>query len=70
MKFVKLTNYADGRQGDQIVINIDHIIAVYEDQTPGGGLVTKVYGGPMGIVWSIEESLKEAVTKIEEAANG
>lgn len=61
---IKLTNAAEGRQDDPIYINTDHIVAVYEDKTEGGSLATKIYGGPTGLVWEVQESLSEVVKTV------
>lgn len=55
--FIKLTNTANGHQGDSIYINIDHITAIYEFARDGGSLVTCIHsriGAP--ISWEVEES--------------
>jgi hypothetical protein len=65
--FVRLTNNVDGRKDDPLHINVNHIIAVYEDHLEGGSLVTKVYGGTNPIIWTVQESLGEVMSKIEEA---
>lgn len=67
--FVKLTNNFDDRKDDPIFINVNHIIAVYEDRTDGGSLVTKVYGGTAeAVIWVVQESLGQVLKKIEEAS--
>ena len=65
MRLVKFTNFVDGRQGDPLYINVDQITAVYEDQTPSGGIVTKIFGGSTGLLWSVEESLHEVIKIIK-----
>ena len=66
--FVKLTNNVDDRKDDPIFININYIIAVYEDHMPGGSLMTKVYGGSAeAIIWNVQESLGEVLKRIEAA---
>lgn len=67
---VKFTNSVDERQDDPIYINPHHIIAVYEDRTNGGSLSTKIYGGPTGIVWTVQESLGEVVKILERWQSG
>ena len=68
MKLVKFTNCVEGRQSDPIYINIEHITAVYEDHNEGGGVSTKIFGGPTGLVWTVEESLNEVIKLIQEHA--
>ena len=55
--FIKLTNTANGHQGNSIYINIDHITAIYEFVRDGGSLVTCIHSN-MGtpITWEVEES--------------
>jgi len=54
--FIKLTNTANGHQGNSIYINIDHITAIYEFARDGGSLVTCIHSN-MGtpITWEVEE---------------
>ncbi len=68
--FIKLTNAASEHKGDAIYINVDQIAAVFEvasDQ--GGSLSTRVFGGPTGLEWRVEESLGEVMRKIESIKN-
>ena len=66
--FIKLTNTANGHQGDSIYINIDHITAIYEFARDGGSLVTCIHSN-MGtpITWEVEETAKQVMDLIEEA---
>jgi predicted enzyme related to lactoylglutathione lyase len=64
--FIKLTNAASGHKGNPIYINVDQIAAVFEVASEeGGSLSTRVFGGPTGQEWRVEESLGEVMTKIE-----
>lgn len=67
---VKFTNSAETRRDDPIYINPNHIVAVYEDPTDGGSLATKIYGGPTGIVWSVQESLEEVMKILDRWQSG
>lgn len=59
---VRFTNAAEQHRGNPIYINPDYVAAVYETaRTPGGSLMTVLYGGPTGVEWQVEESLHEAV---------
>lgn len=63
--FVKFTNAADQHKGNPIYINPTYVAAVYEfAKSPGGSLTTMIYGGPTGVVWEVEESLTEVLTKL------
>lgn len=65
--FIKLTNTANGHQGDSIYINIDHITAIYEFARDGGSLVTCIHSN-MGtpITWEVEESVNQIMNLIED----
>jgi hypothetical protein len=66
--FIKVTNTANGHQGDLIYINIDHITAIYEFGRDGGSLVTCIHsriGAP--ISWEVEESATQVMKIIKEA---
>ncbi len=69
MKFVKLSNTGRYR-GDPIYINIDWITSIFEESSEQyGSLSTIVFGGPGGGTrWTVEESAKEVIKKIEEAS--
>lgn len=63
--FAKFTNAADLHKGSSIYISPSHVAAVYEfAKEPGGSLTTMIYGGPTGVVWEVEESLLEVLTKL------
>ena len=67
--FIKLTNTANGHQGDPIYINVDHITAIYEFGRDGGSLVSCIHsriGAP--ISWEIEESIAQVMKIIKEAS--
>lgn len=60
--YAKLTNAVDLYKGQPIYINPKHVSAVYEvAKTPGGSLVTIIYGGFQGLAWEVEEGLTEAI---------
>ena len=64
-RLVRFTNNADEHTGNPIYINIDHISAIYEaPSTPGGSLMTFVFGGYTGVQWEIAESPKQALELI------
>lgn len=63
-KFVKLINSAEGRKGNPIYINTDHISAIHEVEIEGVGFKTFVYGGYQGVTWEVEESPKQIIQKI------
>lgn len=63
---VKFTNRTEGRIGDPIYINANHIISVFENPRENGSLSTIIYGGD-DKTWIVEESLLEAIRKINEA---
>lgn len=67
---VKFTNLVQGREDDPLYINPDHIIAVYEDRTDHGSLVTRIYGGTEGSTWTVQESLGQVVKILEKHKNG
>ena len=58
---LKFTNASGEYSGNPLYINSEWIVSIYEQPTDGGSLMTVVYGGPSSIVWTIEESLTEAV---------
>jgi hypothetical protein len=62
---IKFTNAADHIKGNPIYINSEYIVSIFEAPTDGGSLKTIVWGGPNGIGWEVEESLNEAVKKVE-----
>lgn len=64
--FVRLTNAADGRKGDPILINVNHILSVYENSTNGGSLQTVIYG-LNSLAWTVEEGFSTVEQKIREA---
>ena len=64
--FVKLTNAAEGRKGDPILINVNHILSVYENPTDGGSLQTVIYGFN-SLSWTVEEGFSVVAQKIQEA---
>lgn len=69
--YAKLTNAVDLYRGNPIYINPDHVSAVYEvAKSPGGSLVTIIYGGFQGLAWEVEESLSDAVAILNSATAG
>jgi hypothetical protein len=64
LKFSNLSN--DNVMGMPIYINSDWIVAVFEKPRDGGSLATTIFGGPNGIVWTVEESLSEVIKIINE----
>lgn len=66
--FIKLTNSRENHKGDVLYLNTDNITAIYEmANQPGGSLATKIYGGPTGSEWEVEESIGTVINKIESA---
>lgn len=54
---IKLTNAAEEHKGNNIYINREWVVAVFQAASqPGGSLNTIVYGGPQGTSWNVEES--------------
>ena len=68
MKHIEVTNISQGRVGDPLLINTDHIICVYEDHEEGGSLRTKIFGVG-GIVWEVEQSYFEVKKLIALCSN-
>jgi hypothetical protein len=69
MKLVKFNNTGKFT-GFPIYINADHVTAVFEvPSEQGGSLETHIYGGNAGngVEWIVEESLLEAVKKLNAA---
>lgn len=58
MKLIKLTNMAQHRVGDPIMVNPEYIIAIYEDEIEGGGLQSKIFMHP-GLEYHVSESMYE-----------
>ena len=64
MKLIKFTN-SGHLKGMPLYINADHITALFETPSVDGGtLQTRLYGGPTGVEWIIEEGLSEALALI------
>ena len=54
---IKLTNAAEEHKGNNIYINPEWVVAVFQTSSqPGGSLNTIVYGGPQGTSWTVDES--------------
>ena len=67
---VKFTNAADQFKGNDLWINTDAIVAVYEfskleDNT--NVIMTIIYGGPQGSEWHVSESLAEVIKRTKAA---
>ena len=60
---IKFTN-TGALAGNDIWINPDCIIAVYEIPTDGGSLTTRIWGGSPAIEWIVEESMTEVIGRI------
>ena len=61
---IKFTN-SGNLKGMPLYINADHITALFETfSVEGGTLQIRVYGGPTGIEWVVEEGLSEALALI------
>lgn len=66
--FIKLTNARENLKGNPLYLNTESITVVYEiANEEGGSLATKVYGGPQGSEWEVEESLGTVVNLLEAA---
>jgi hypothetical protein len=66
--FIKLTNARENLKGDPLYLNTSSITVIYEvANETGGSLATKVYGGPQGSEWEVEESLSMVVDLIDRA---
>ena len=59
-KFVTFTNANPPYEGTSILINVDHIVSVYEDLTAG----KKVSLWTKDNFWHIEETIEEAYSKL------
>jgi hypothetical protein len=67
MSMLKFSNMSNDNVMDMpIYINSEWIISVYEHYNDGGSLSTKIYGGPQGTIWTVEESLGEVLKIINE----
>lgn len=70
---IKFTNGADQFKGNDLYINSDHIVAVYEfsklDDTTNT-IMTIIYGGPQGSEWYVSESLAEVNKRVKAALTG
>jgi hypothetical protein len=65
-QFLKLTNTGK-HQGNQILINVDHITCIYEDaKEAGGSLSTFIYCANGNKHWVVEESYWEVRKMIED----
>jgi uncharacterized protein YlzI (FlbEa/FlbD family) len=64
--FIKVKNAAEGRKGDPLLINVNHILSIYENHPDGGSLSTVIYSFN-GLNWIVEESFTEISNKIEDA---
>ena len=64
--FIKVTNAFSERAGDPLVININSIVAVYEDHVPGGSLKTIVWASDK-LNWHVEESVEKIHSLIKAA---
>ena len=65
-KFIKLTNNFEKFKGNPIYINVDHIVAVYDDMDANGMTRTIVFGSVNGIMWDVEEPVSKIIKMIEE----
>ena len=66
-KMIKLTNTGI-HLGEPIWINPKLIACVYSTPSgEGGSLQTRVYGGPTGVEWVVEESPETVIRHIEYA---
>lgn len=57
---VKFKNAHPGREGDDLLLNINHIKCVFEDKTPT--LQTRISGPD--VTWTVEEAMHEVYDKI------
>lgn len=62
--FIRVTNNAEGRRGDPLLINVNNIISVYENHEDGGSLSTIIFG-QNNMTWYVEESFNQVLSKIE-----
>ena len=54
---IKLTNSAEDHRGNNIYLNSEWIVAVFQSPSQAGGsLSTVIYGGPTGTSWTVDES--------------
>ena len=54
---IKLTNAAEEHKGNNLFINPEWIVAVFQTPSPiEDKLSTVVYGGPQGTSWNVNES--------------
>ena len=70
---IKFTNGSDQFKGNDLYINSDHIVAVYEFTKPEDNtntIMTIIYGGPQGSEWYVNESLAEVNKRLKAALKG
>ena len=70
---IKFTNGADQFKGNDLYINSDHIVAVYEFtkvEENTNVVLTIIYGGPQGSEWHVTESLAEVNKRVKAASAG
>jgi uncharacterized protein YlzI (FlbEa/FlbD family) len=65
---IKLTNMNSDHLGMPLYITTDKIVAIFEDETEGGGLRTVVMTGHDQF-WVVEESLGEVINLVKEVKN-
>ncbi|CAB4181955.1 hypothetical protein UFOVP1071_95 [uncultured Caudovirales phage] len=65
---IKLTNMNSDHLGMPLYIATDKIVAIFEDETDGGGLRTVVMTGHEQF-WVVEESLGEVIKFVKEVKN-
>ena len=69
---IKFTNGSDQFKGNDLYINPDYIVAVYEftkTENNTNTIMTVIYGGPQGSEWAVNESLSEVIKRIKATDN-
>ena len=56
---IKLSNGTGALKGNPLYINTRWIVSIYEVISDEGMVKTLIYGGPLGIIWEVEESPSE-----------
>ena len=65
MKLIKLTNAAQGRQGQGLILNTDLIASFFEHAQEDGTKVTVAYGMNNNS-WEVSETVDEVMAQIKE----
>tara|TARA_R110000868_G_scaffold163283_1_gene395438 strand:+ start:872 stop:1096 length:225 start_codon:yes stop_codon:yes gene_type:complete len=64
--FIKLKNNRTDLKGSDLYFNIDHIVCIYDSETPEN-FKTFIFAGSPPQTWDVEESSIEVMRKIRDA---